>query len=127
MGKFLQKATEAHEKKGIMTLQFKEEPLSVSFHPFGLFLAVGFQSGFRIYAILNQQLSLLKEINLQSSRIVKYAHGGHFLVASDKRQIIIFDSVNYEEIQMLEGPQGDIIDLQIAHDDIHLVSTCTHG
>ena len=51
---------EGYEKKGILSQKFSEEPLSVSLHPSGLFLAVSFATMFKIFAIVNNSLEVLK-------------------------------------------------------------------
>lgn len=47
---------EGYEKKGLISHVFNEEPLSVSMHPCGLFLAVSFSSGFKVFAIVNDKI-----------------------------------------------------------------------
>lgn len=51
---------EGYEKKGLLSHKFSEEPLSVSMHPSGLFLAVSFSSMFKVFAIVNNSLEVLK-------------------------------------------------------------------
>lgn len=51
---------EGYEKKGILSQKFNEEPLSVSLHPSGLFIAVSFSTMFKIFAIVNNCLEVLK-------------------------------------------------------------------
>lgn len=33
------------EKRGLINKEFKEEPLTISLHPCGMFIAIGFVSG----------------------------------------------------------------------------------
>ena len=61
-----------------------------------MFIAVGFNNGFKIFAILNDQLYPLKEVNLTNCKILKYSHGGHYLVTNEKNAIIIYDTIYYE-------------------------------
>ena len=50
--------------------------MSISMHPFGFFVAVGFSSGFKVFSILNESLYPLKENDLTNCQVVKYAHQG---------------------------------------------------
>ena len=52
------------EKGGLMYSDNKENPLSVSIHPFGFFLAVAFSQSFKVYTLLKENFFLLKEKNL---------------------------------------------------------------
>lgn len=47
---------EGYDKKGLISHAFVEEPLCVSIHPCGLFVAVSFSSGFKVFAIVNDKL-----------------------------------------------------------------------
>jgi WD40 repeat protein len=73
---------EGYEKKGLISHVFNEEPLSVSMHPCGLFLAVSFSSGFKVFAIVNDKIEVLKDIQIPNCKIIKYSHGGHFLAVN---------------------------------------------
>ncbi|EAR86922.2 WD domain, G-beta repeat protein (macronuclear) [Tetrahymena thermophila SB210] len=119
--------SESQEKRGIISQYFKEEPLSVSLHPFGMFIAVGFTNGFKIFAILNDQLYPLKEVNLTNCKLVKYSHGGHYLLTNEKNTILIYDTIYYEAQQILEGHPALIRDVCITSNDIYIVSTCMNG
>jgi len=111
----------------VISQRFLEEPLSVAMHPCGLFLAVAFTTGFKVFALLSESLHTLKEINLTNCKIVRYAHGGQFLVANEKNVLILYDSIYYETLQVLEGHPSLIRDICISKNDAELVSTCMNG
>ncbi len=69
--------SETSEKRGVLSKYFKEEPLSVAMHPFGIFVTVGFANGFKVFAILTEGLFALKEVGLSNCKIVKYSNGGY--------------------------------------------------
>jgi cilia- and flagella-associated protein 57 len=64
-------------------------------HPSGLFVAVSFSSGFKVFAIVNDKLEVLKDIQIPNCKLIKYSHGGHFLAVNEKEHIFIYDSVYY--------------------------------
>lgn len=51
-------------------------------HPCGLFVAVSFSSGFKVFAIVNDRLEVLKDIQIPNCKLIKYSHGGHFLAVN---------------------------------------------
>ena len=119
--------SETNEKRGVLSKYFKEEPLSVAMHPFGIFLTVGFANGFKVFAILTESLFSLKEVGLNNCRIVKYSNGGHFLLTNEKSNILIYDSIYYETISVLDGHTALIKDIAISENDSYIVSTCMNG
>lgn len=46
-------------------------------------------------------ISFVKEINLTSCKVVKYSNGGQYLLANEKWNIYVYDTVNYEPLYML--------------------------
>ena len=63
-----------------------------------MFIAVAFSNGFKVFAILNDSLYPLKEVNLTNCKLVKYAHGGHYLLTNEKNMIFIYDSIYYDTL-----------------------------
>ena len=96
-------------------------------HPFGIFIAIGFSNGFKVFAILTEGLFSLKEVALSNCRIVKYSNGGHFLITNEKSNIVIYDSIYYETINVLDGHTALIKEIAISDNDLFLVSTCMNG
>jgi WD40 repeat protein len=96
-------------------------------HPFGIFLTVGFASGFKVFAILTDGLFALKEVSLNNCRIVKYSNGGHFLITNEKSNIVMYDSIYYETLEVLDGHTAMIKDISISENDTYIVSTCMNG
>lgn len=117
---------EGYEKKGILSQRFNEEPLSVSLHPSGLFIAVSFASMFKIFAIVNNSLEVLKEIQIPNCKLIKYSNGGHFLTVNEKEHIFIYDSIYYETLHLF-SLSNHVQDIVISQDDTQIVATCTNG
>ncbi len=70
-------------------------------HPSGLYLIVAFVNSFKIFNIMADNISFVKEINLTSCKVVKYSNGGQYLLANEKWNIYVYDTVNYEPLYML--------------------------
>ncbi|CAK83220.1 unnamed protein product (macronuclear) [Paramecium tetraurelia] len=118
---------ENNDKKGVLSKYFKEEPVCASMHPFGLFVAVGFTNGFKVFAILNEGFFPLKDVTLNNCKIVKYSHGGHMLITNEKTNVYIYDAIYYELIHQFEFHNSPIKDIAISLNDQYIVSTCTSG
>jgi cilia- and flagella-associated protein 57 len=71
------------EKRAILEVPKQENPISVSLHPLGFFLAMAYTNGFRIYALLQEAFFLVKEQNLIQCNLVKYSYRGQYLLASN--------------------------------------------
>ncbi|KRX00640.1 WD40-repeat-containing domain [Pseudocohnilembus persalinus] len=115
------------EKKGVISQQFKEEPLCLSLHPFGMFIAITFGTFFKIFAILNDQLYPLKTTSMQNCTIVRYSNGGNYLAVNEKFAIQIYDTIYYQVVQQLVGHQTLVRDIHISDNDILLTSTSIDG
>jgi WD40 repeat protein len=72
------------DKRAILEAPKQENPVSVSLHPLGFFLAVAFSSGFKVYALLQDNFFLLKETNIIHCSIVRYSTRGQYLLASSR-------------------------------------------
>jgi len=62
--------------KAIIQTYFAEEPLGLALHPGGFQLIVSFVNSFKIFAIMVENISFVKEMNLTSCKVVKYSNGG---------------------------------------------------
>ena len=91
----------ASSSRAIIQTYFSEEPIGLSIHPSGLQLIVAFVNSFKIFAILADNISFVKEINLTSCKVVRYSHGGQYLLANEKWNIYVYETINYEPIYML--------------------------
>lgn len=89
-------------------------------------MAVGFSSGFKIFAIVNDTLAVLKEAQIANCRFIQYSHGGHFLLVNEKEHIFIYDSIYYETLHLF-SLTANVKEVAISNDDLCVVATCTNG
>lgn len=99
----------------------------MSLHPYGIFIAVAFETGFKVFTLVHEQLSHLNDINLPRCGIVRYAHGGQFIISNENSNIFIFDSIYYDTLYTLKGHGHRVHDIALSEDDVTLVSTCQAG
>jgi len=101
--------------------------MDLSLHPYGLFIVIAFQTGFRVFSLVHDQLVHLNEVSLPECRIARYAHGGHYIISNEKSMLLVFDSIYYNTLYKLKGHAAIIRDISISEDDQHIVSTCNSG
>jgi WD40 repeat protein len=118
---------------GIDDLSSSDFLMSLSIHPFGYYLAVGFCDKLRIYHILAAELRNYKEIVLRGVCQLKFSNGGNFLAAAYSKQkynihlINVYNSYKMEEIARLSDHSNIITELCWKPDDKALYSVGVDG
>ena len=107
--------------------RFDEEPNSVSMHPSGIFVAVGFDDRLRLLAVLLQDLFVCREFFLRSCSSVKFSRGGQYLAALSGFNIVIFCTYDYSQLCTLKGHIAEICALSWTSLDSRLVSAASDG
>ena len=69
--------------------------VDIDIHPFGFHIAVALFTGFKIFAILDDKLQLIKEVDLVWCSIVNYTSRARYLVANEKNNVCVFDTIHY--------------------------------
>jgi WD40 repeat protein len=113
-------------KSGVLTYSFPDEPLGVSIHPCGHFLAVSFSYGFKIFAVVGEDFVMLKESQLPNCRLIKYSNSGHYLIVNEKEHIFVYDTVYYETIHLF-SLGSPVQEITLSEDDLIMIATCLQG
>ncbi|TPX56516.1 hypothetical protein PhCBS80983_g04473 [Powellomyces hirtus] len=106
---------------------FTEEPLSVSLHPSGLHLLVGFNDKLRLKNILMDDLRVFREIGVRGCRECRFSNGGHLFAATQGNMIQIYSTWTCDNIANFKGHNGRIKSLAWTPGDAHLVSAGADG
>lgn len=106
---------------------FLDSPLSVSVHPSGWIIAVGFYDKLRIIHVLRDELRVVKEFNLKTCRLVRFARGGHMFCAASGSVIHVKHTFTHETIAVLHGHCGKIKSLTWGAGDATLLTTAVDG
>lgn len=106
---------------------FLDSPLSVSVHPSGWMIAVGFYDKLRLIHVLRDELRIVKEFNLKTCRLVRFARGGHMFCAASGSVIHVKHTFTHETIAVLHGHCGKIKSLTWGACDATLLTTAVDG
>lgn len=115
------------DKKIEVMKEFEEEPTSLSVHPSGIYVAVGFNDKIKIMAVLLDDLSLCKEVTVRYCSFVKFSRGGHFIAAVNASNIQVFNTFTGALICTLRGHNNKIRNLVWLNFDARLMSVGSEG
>ena len=88
--------------------EFQEEAYTVSLHPSGLFILVGFSDKLKLFTILIDDLRPFKEFSIRGCREALFSNGGHLFAAVHGNVIQIYSTVTFENITNLKGHNGKV-------------------
>jgi len=80
------------DKRMELMKEFDEEPLSLSMHPSGMYVAVAFSEKILILSLLLDSIVVNREISVRQCFSVKFARGGHFLACANGTHVQIFST-----------------------------------
>ncbi|KAJ3219703.1 Cilia- and flagella-associated protein 57 [Dinochytrium kinnereticum] len=106
---------------------FPEEAYSVSLHPSGLYLLVGFSDKLRLLNVLMDDFRLFKEFSIRGCRECRFSHGGHIFAAVHGNMIQLYSTWTFDNIGNLKGHNGKVRSLHWTPDDNVLVSAGSDG
>ncbi|KAJ3337549.1 Cilia- and flagella-associated protein 57, partial [Kappamyces sp. JEL0680] len=106
---------------------FGDEPQSISLHPSGLYLLVGFSDKLRLMNILMDDLRPVREFSIRACKKCVFANGGHLFAAVHGNVVQIFSTWTFENIENLKGHNGKVKSLYFTPDDSSLVSAGSDG
>ncbi|CAF3835653.1 unnamed protein product [Rotaria sordida] len=107
--------------------EFQEEAYTVSIHPSGLFILVGFSDKLKLFTILIDDLRPFKEFSIRGCREALFSNGGHLFAAVHGNVIQIYSTVTFENITNLKGHNGKVRQLIWSPDDTRLFSCGMDG
>jgi WD40 repeat protein len=88
--------------------EFQEEAYTVSLHPSGLFILVGFSDKLKLFTILIDDLRPFKEFSIRGCREALFSNGGHLFAAVHGNVIQIYSTVTFENITNFKGHNGKV-------------------
>lgn len=103
------------------------EAYSVSFHPSGLHLLVGFRDKLRFLNLLMDDIRCVKAFPIKSCEHVKFSHGGQYFAATNNNMIHVYHTYSYELLVALRGHTNKVTSLDWHANDQKLVSSSADG
>ncbi|XP_058408129.1 cilia- and flagella-associated protein 57 isoform X5 [Diceros bicornis minor] len=107
--------------------EYQEEAYTISLHPSGHFIVVGFADKLRLMNLLIDDIRSFKEYSVRGCRECSFSNGGHLFAAVNGNVIHIFTTTTLENISNLKGHTGKIRSIVWNADDSKLISCGTDG
>ncbi|KAM6217017.1 cilia- and flagella-associated protein 57 [Rhynchocyon petersi] len=107
--------------------EYQEEAYTVSLHPSGHFIVVGFADKLRIMNLLIDDIRSFKEYSVRGCRECCFSNGGHLFAAVNGNVIHIYTTTTLENISNLKGHTGKVRSVIWNADDSRLISGGTDG
>lgn len=106
---------------------YAELPISVSLHPSGLHLIVGFQDKLRVMNLLMDDMRVFKELPIKNCSETQFSHGGSHFAAVLGSVIMIYNFWTCELLHTIRGHNGPVKSVYWSLDDTSIVSAGMDG
>mmetsp|Transcript_38583 Transcript_38583/g.62503 ORF Transcript_38583/g.62503 Transcript_38583/m.62503 type:complete len:1299 (+) Transcript_38583:248-4144(+) len=106
---------------------FQEEPLSISCHPSGFHVLIGFPDKLRFFNVFKDDLRLFQDISIKGCREARFSHGGQYFAAVSQTNINIYSTYTLECVGVLKGHTGPVRSVCWSVDDFSMVSGGVDG
>ncbi|KAJ3214944.1 Cilia- and flagella-associated protein 57 [Dinochytrium kinnereticum] len=106
---------------------FDDEPLSISLHPSGLYVLVGFADSLKLMNILIDDIRPFWESNVRGCRECRFSNGGQYFASVYGSTICIHSTWSFETIGNLKGHTGKVRSICWSLDDSRLTSCGLDG
>jgi WD40 repeat protein len=83
---------------------FVDQPFSVSFHPNGGCIVVGFTEKLRLMAITINDIVIHREFPIRSCRECRFSHGGQYFAAVNTNNAEVYSSYIFKNLVNLRSP-----------------------
>ena len=113
--------------KGMIDYKLQENPYSVSLHPSGVQVALGFKETFKVFAVLESELLCELDHVVKSCYSVSYSPGGKYLAANNGGSIVVYSPFTLRVVWILTGHSSPIRSLTWDGFDVVLTSACYGG
>ncbi|XP_048207026.1 cilia- and flagella-associated protein 57 isoform X2 [Perognathus longimembris pacificus] len=107
--------------------EYQEEAYTISLHPSGHYIVVGFADKLRLMNLLIDDIRSFKEYSVRGCKECAFSNGGHLFAAVSGNVIHIFTTTSLENITNLKGHTGKIRSVVWNADDSKLISAGTDG
>jgi len=107
----------------VLQKRYKQEPLSVSMHPTGFHIVVGFNDKVRLLNILLDDIRESREFPIKGCRCVKFSNGGQCFAAVNGATVQIYHTYTCQMLVNLRGHQSKVTSVFWSEDDTYLTTT----
>nr|XP_055202500.1 cilia- and flagella-associated protein 57 isoform X4 [Gorilla gorilla gorilla]XP_055202504.1 cilia- and flagella-associated protein 57 isoform X4 [Gorilla gorilla gorilla] len=104
--------------------EYQEEAYSISLHPSGHFIVVGFADKLRLMNLLIDDIRSFKEYSVRGCGECSFSNGGHLFAAVNGNVIHVYTATSLENISSLKGHTGKML---LTFDDQFLLTAAEDG
>ncbi|XP_008963610.3 cilia- and flagella-associated protein 57 isoform X4 [Pan paniscus] len=104
--------------------EYQEEAYSISLHPSGHFIVVGFADKLRLMNLLIDDIRSFKEYSVRGCGECSFSNGGHLFAAVNGNVIHVYTTTSLENISSLKGHTGKML---LTFDDQFLLTAAEDG
>lgn len=101
----------------------KDPPLSVSFHPNGCFMIVGFPEKIAYLAVTVNDLVVQHEFGIRNCKDLKFSHGGQYFAAVNQNSVSVYSSYTFKPVVTIRSQGQRVATFAWSTDDNHII-TC---
>ncbi|XP_040087391.1 cilia- and flagella-associated protein 57 isoform X2 [Oryx dammah] len=107
--------------------EYQEEAYTISLHPSGHYIVVGFADKLRIMNLLIDDIRSFKDYSVRGCKECSFSNGGHLFAAVNGNVIHIFSTTSLENISNLKGHTGKVIREMSAFDVTYTAIVISHS
>lgn len=107
--------------------EFTESVYSVSFHPDGLTMLIGFGDKLRMCGVFYDDIRPFREFPIRGCRCVKFSNGGHLFAAVNGSKIQIYNALTYQLVNTLHRHSAGVHSLVWGESDTVIASVANDG
>ena len=115
------------EKRMDLMIKFEEEPVSLSMHPSGMYVAAAFPDKIITLSILLEGIRKTRELVARNCSLIKYSHGGQYLAAANGTNLQIYNSFTGAAVGTLRGHNNKIKSILWLQYDARIATIGTEG
>jgi WD40 repeat protein len=115
------------EKGCDLCKRFPEEAFSVSLHPSGLHILVGFADKLRLMNVLMDDIRPIKEFPVKACRECQFSNGGQYFAAVNGNTIVLYNTYTCETIGTLRGHNSKVRSVFWVEGDRAMISAGIDG
>jgi WD40 repeat protein len=115
------------DKKMELMKQFDEEPIGLSVHPSGLYIAVAFAERIQILSLLLDEIHLWRELIARNCSEIKFSRGGQYLAAANGTNLQLYNTYTGAPVGTLRGHNNKIRSIVWMHCDSKIMTVGSEG